>query len=107
MGCSLLVTGENGDLTVTGNTCGRGKAYALTECTAPVRRFTGTIRLLGGDVPVLPVKTDHDIPKESLFAVAEVCRQLRVSAPVRIGEVVCGNVAGTGAALVSLRSVGI
>lgn len=103
LGCALRVRGELGSLTVEGNTCPRGKEYALTECTAPVRRFTGTVALEGSREAVLPVKTAQDIPKDKLFAVAALCRRLRVSAPVCAGEVVCADAAGTGIALVAER----
>lgn len=103
LGCQLHITGEAGALQVSGNTCPRGKAYAITECTAPVRRFTGTVALSGGTSPVLPVKTAQDVPKERILAVAEACRSLRAAAPLRAGDVVCENIAGTGVALVAER----
>lgn len=105
LGCPLHITGENGVLQVSGNTCPRGKVYAITECTAPVRRFTGTVALSGGTIPILPVKTAQDVPKEHILAVAEACRGLRIDAPLHAGDVVCENIAGTGVALIAERDV--
>ena len=45
IGCQLSVTLENGVVTeVIGNTCPRGKQYAIDECTNPVRTITTTAR---------------------------------------------------------------
>ena len=51
IGCQLSVTLENGVVTeVTGNTCPRGKQYAIDECTHPVRTITTTARTSNGGV---------------------------------------------------------
>lgn len=105
LGCALHVSGEIDNLTVTGNTCPRGAAYARTECTTPVRRFTGTVAVSGGVLPVVSVKTAQDIPKESVFAVAEAVRTIQVQAPIAIGDVICEDIAGTGVALVAAKNV--
>lgn len=105
LGCALHVSGEGENLTVTGNTCPRGEEYAKTECTAPVRCFTGTVALVGGLLPVVSVRTADNVPKQSIFAVAEAARSIRVQAPVAIGDVICENVAGTGVALVATKAV--
>ena len=58
MGCQLRATLEDGVVTaVTGNTCPRGDAYARKECVHPERTVTGTVRVLGGPLPVVPVRT--------------------------------------------------
>ena len=58
MGCQLRATLEDGVVTaVTGNTCPRGDAYARKECVHPERTVTGTVRVLGGLLPVVPVRT--------------------------------------------------
>lgn len=105
LGCALHVSGDTEDLVVTGHTCPRGETYARTECTAPVRGFTGTVALFGGVLPVVSVKTRQDIPKESILAVAEAVRNLRAEAPVSIGDVICENIADTGTALVATKNV--
>ena len=44
LGCNLVVTMEEKNvLNVTGNTCPRGKEYAITECTSPKRTVTTTV----------------------------------------------------------------
>ena len=49
MGCPLTVTLDGGAVvTVQGNTCSRGDAYARREVTAPTRIVTTTVRVTGG-----------------------------------------------------------
>lgn len=96
VGCRLRVTLEDGKVTeVTGNTCPRGKQYAIDECTNPVRTVTTTARTQSGGV--IPVKTDRPIPKELMFECMKEINQATVSLPARIGDVVIQNLLGTGA----------
>ena len=46
LGCSLEVTEENGQvLEVKGNTCPKGREYAVQEVTAPMRNIASYIRI--------------------------------------------------------------
>lgn len=104
MGCQLTAEVENGVVTqVSGNTCKRGDAYARRECVAPVRTVTGTVAIEGAAAPVLPVRTDGEVPKTQVFAVAEALRTATAHAPVAIGDVVLPNVCGTGVNVVATR----
>ena len=71
MGCQLTAVLEDGQVTrVTGNTCPRGDAYARKECTHPARTVTGTVRVSGGALPVVSVRTAGEVPKEKVLDVA-------------------------------------
>lgn len=107
LGCPLKVEiDENGNvLSVTGNTCKRGAEYGRQEVSAPVRMVTSTVRVVGGEAPVAPVRTATSIPKEKIFAVMEEIRSAEVTAPVQLGDTVLENVAGTGVKIVAARSV--
>ena len=100
MGCRMTVeTAEDGAvLSVTGNTCPRGKQYAIDECTHPMRTVTTTAPTLNGGV--IPVKTDRTIPKELIFACMEAINASTVTLPARIGDIVIENVLDTGANIV-------
>lgn len=103
LGCPLKVeTDESGRvLKVTGNTCKRGEDYGKKEVTNPTRTVTSTVRLIGGTAPVVSVRTQTDIPKEKIFQCMEEIRSAAIEAPVRIGDVVVENVAGTGVNVVA------
>lgn len=99
IGCQLSVTLENGVVTeVTGNTCPRGKQYAIDECTNPVRTITTTARTSDGSV--IPVKTDRPIPKELMFDCMEEINHAIVTLPAHIGDTVIENLLGTDANVV-------
>lgn len=99
IGCQLCATLENGVVTeVTGNTCPRGKQYAIDECTNPVRTVTTTARTADGGV--IPVKTDRPIPKKLMFDCMREIDNAVVSLPARIGDVVIENLLETGANIV-------
>ena len=105
MGCSIRVELENGEIrSVTGNTCKNGDQYARRELTNPTRIVTSTVRLRGGTVPVISVKTASDIPKGKVFACVQAMQSLEAQAPVRIGQVIAENIAGTGVDVVATRN---
>jgi CxxC motif-containing protein len=95
IGCQLSVTLENGIVTeVTGNTCPRGKQYAIDECTNPVRTITTTARTSNGGV--IPVKTAQPIPKDLMFECMKAIDNAIVALPAHIGDVVIENLLNTG-----------
>ena len=99
IGCQLTATIENGTVTeVTGNTCPRGKQYAIDECTNPVRTITTTARTSNGSV--IPVKTDRPIPKNLMFEFMEEINRASVTLPAQIGDVVLEDLLNTGANVV-------
>ena len=102
MGCPLTVDVEGGSVkAVSGNSCRRGADYAAQEAVAPRRTVTSSVRILDGGRKLAAVKTVPDVPKESIVAVMDVIRALRVKAPVHIGDVLLHNIAGTGCDLVA------
>ncbi len=101
LGCPIEVEIENGEiLSVTGNTCKRGDAYARDELTNPVRSLTTTVKLVNGALPVVPVKSSKPVPKNKMFECMEIINKASVEAPVKIGDVVVENILGTGADII-------
>ena len=94
-GCAMTVTGELGNLQVSGNTCPKGLEYAINECTNPVRTVTSTIRVSDRKDTMVSVKTASPVPKEKMMEVMAALRSITVSAPVKIGDVVLTGVFGT------------
>lgn len=106
LGCPITVTfDENGEVaSVTGNTCKRGDAYARTEVTNPTRMLTTTVRVLGGEAYVVPVKSANPIPKGMMFECMELINKASINAPVKIGDVVIENILGTGVDIVATNN---
>lgn len=106
LGCSITVTMNGTDIvSVTGNTCPRGDAYARKEVTNPTRIVTSTVRVEGGISPMVNVKTASDIPKAKIFECVSALKNVVVTAPVKIGDVVLSNVAGTGVDVVAAKNI--
>ena len=94
MGCPLSVDFEDGKiLSVTGNTCPRGEKYAKDECLAPKRTITSTVKCSDGSV--LPVKTDHTIPKEKIYECMKIINNCIADLPVSVGDVIIKDVFGS------------
>ena len=90
---------------VEGNTCPKGEAYGKKEVTNPTRIVTSTVRVSGGLMPVVSVKTASDIPKEKIMDCARVLKDVKVQAPVAIGDVVLENICGTGVSIIATKNV--
>ena len=107
LGCMLSVdTDDNREMTVTGNNCPRGDAYARKELTNPTRIVTSIVSVTDGELPVVSVKTASDIPKDKISAIIEELKSVTVEAPVTIGETVLTDAAGTGVDVIATRNVG-
>ena len=106
MGCPLTVV-MNGEevVSVTGNTCKRGGVYARKEVTNPTRIVTTTVRVAGGSIDMVSVKTREDIPKGKIFDCVKALKGIEVPAPVHIGDVILKNVADTGVDIVATKNV--
>ena len=106
MGCSITVKMEDGVIvSVTGNTCKNGDQYARKELTDPTRIVTSTVRVKGGVLPAVSVKTASDIPKGKIFDCVKALKEVEVEAPVSIGQVILPDAAETGVAVLATRNV--
>ena len=106
MGCQLTVTMNGRDVTeVSGNNCKRGAVYGAKEVTDPTRIVTTTVRVTGGEIGAVSVKTKEEIPKEKIFECIKALKDLEVKAPVHIGDVIFVDVAGTGTDIIATKTV--
>ncbi len=104
-GCELDVERTaDGTITVTGHTCPRGEAYGRAELENPTRMVTGLVRVAGMRKP-LPVKTKSPVAKGKISDVLFAMHQATVQLPVKIGDVIVADVAGTGIDLVATANM--
>ena len=101
MGCRLTCETDGDRITVSGNTCKRGEKYAIQEMTCPMRTVTSLIAVDGASLPLCPVKTAQQVPKAKIGEVLTALRAARVQAPVKLGDVLIADVAGTGVDIVA------
>ena len=106
MGCHLTVDDtDKNNIIVSGNTCPRGKTYAINEVTAPKRMVTGSVRVSGGTIPMVSVKTREAIPKELIFQSLELLKNVVLPAPVHIGDVAVADICGCGVDFIVTKNV--
>jgi len=105
LGCALTAVRNENGWEISGYTCKRGLDYAKKELTRPERTVTSTVRVSGGTANVTSVRTATDIPKDAIFAVMEAINGIVAPAPIAIGDVLCGDIAGTGVALIATKAV--
>ena len=102
LGCTVSVTVEDGQITnITGNTCKRGEIYAKNELTNSVRTVTSTARVDGAKEYLVSVKTEQAVPKGKIMEVMKEINKAHISAPVKIGDCLIENVAGTGVRVIA------
>jgi CxxC motif-containing protein len=102
LGCQIsVIDGE-----AEGYTCPRGKNWALQEAAMPMRILTTTVLLEGGELALLPVRTQGPVPKSKLTDCLRQANRLRVQAPVQAGQVLCRNLGATGVSLIAARTAG-
>ena len=106
MGCMMTVSMENGKvMEVAGNTCKRGDIYARKEVTDPTRIVTSSVRVSGGVLPVVSVKTKTDIPKGKISDCMKALKEVEVKAPIQIGDILVKNVADTGVDVIATKGI--
>ncbi len=106
IGCQMTVErGSDGSISVTGNRCKRGAAYAEEEFTDPRRVVTATAAIPDGDPVRVPVRSVGPVPVDRIAAFLAAVYELRLSAPVAVGERVLTDVVDTGIDLVATMSV--
>lgn len=106
LGCNLNVEMIGTEvIEVTGYSCKRGKEYAKKEVTNPTRIVTSLVRVKDGNMAVVSVKTENDVPKYKIEECIKALKDLEIDAPIKIGDVLVKNVAGTGVNIVATRNV--
>ncbi|MGE5581275.1 MAG: DUF1667 domain-containing protein [Bacillota bacterium] len=106
MGCRLSVVLEQGNvLQVMGNSCPKGKEYAKNECLNPSRVVTTTITVEKAMYSLISVKTSKPIPKNQVRQCVAFLRDIKVEAPVKVGQVIVANILGTQADIVATKSL--
>lgn len=100
-GCRLSVN----DGVVSGNACKRGEAFAISESTLPMRSVCSTVATVFDDYPVLPVRTDGEIPKAKIPMLMQEINAVKVDKRLKRGDVVIDGVVGTNVKLIATATM--
>jgi len=105
-GCRITVQNRGEEIiSITGNDCPKGIKYAEGEFINPLRILPTTVKVIGGELPLVSVKTEKAIPKRLLLKAMSEIAEIEVKAPVKIGQVIKGDLIGTGVNLVATRNI--
>lgn len=106
-GCDVttLVAAGGEIVSIEGNRCALGREYVEQEIRDPRRVLPTTIRVRGGERPLVPVWTPEPMPKDLLLELARETRHMEVEAPVHVGDVIVDNWRDTGVRLVASGEV--
>jgi CxxC motif-containing protein len=106
IGCKILVKsdGKRAEI-LSGEKCKKGIDYAMHEALDPRRMLTTSILVDMGEWPLVSVKSSHPVPKNKVFDVLKEIKKSRVNAPVKSGQILIKNVAGTGLNIVATKMV--
>jgi CxxC motif-containing protein len=108
IGCHLEIKEDyksDTGYTVSGATCKRGEVYGVKELSNPTRLLTSTVKIKGGSLPRIPVRTDKEIPKDKIFDCMSIINKIELEAPVEMGQIVAGNIFGLDVNIIASRSM--
>ena len=106
MGCYLTVDYvEKTVRSVSGNRCKVGLEYAEKEISNPERTLTTTVRVKGGHLPLVSVRTNKPLPKNRIFDTMNLLAKVEIEAPIKIGEPIVQNIFDTGVNIVATKNI--
>jgi len=106
-GCRMkvFVNEENEVILVENALCDRGKTYAKDEIQNPKRSLTSTVRVVGGNLPLVSVRSDRPIPKAKIKEALIELNKLELEAPIKYHRVIIKDLLGTGANIITTKQV--
>ncbi len=106
VGCNLTVVLDGDEIVeVRGAGCRRGEDFVREELTDPRRMLASTVRVAGGQYPLVPVRSVEPLPKALLLPTARLLRRVVLRAPVAEHQVVVKDVLNSGVSIVTSRSM--
>jgi len=111
IGCSLDIEEDKAsadNFSVNGNKCQKGAVYALEEIRSPKRTVTATVSVQAdaiSSVRRVPVKTASPCPREKIPALLDEIYKVKVTLPVKAGDIVIAGCDGCGIDVIATRSV--
>jgi CxxC motif-containing protein len=106
-GCDIQTSldGNGAIVKIEGNFCKLGEDYVAAEIREPKRIVTSTVRIKNGEYPLIPVWTVKPIPKDRIFELMELIREIELEAPVKKGHPVLKNIFGLNIDVVASKSI--
>ena len=104
-GCRLNCIKNSSGVSITGARCPNGKNYAIAEFTNPMRVLTCSVKVEGGEYPVVSARTDGMIPKALVGKAMARVNRIILKAPVNAGDTIIKNIAGAGVDIIATKNI--
>jgi CxxC motif-containing protein len=106
LGCRMDVELDGTEvMAVQGHQCKKGPKHAEKEVSFPGRILTTTIKTDVPEMPLLPIRSNQEIPKDQLMACMKEIAGHPVKRPVKLGEPIIQNILGLGVDMVACRTM--
>jgi CxxC motif-containing protein/thioredoxin reductase len=103
--CIMCPNGCEITYDLEGGMCGKGPEYVKNEILNPKRTLTTSVRVTGGAIPLVSVKTTESIAKETLMEAMKLISEITVAAPVELGQVIRTDFMEPGVSLIATKAV--
>jgi CxxC motif-containing protein len=105
-GCPITITERpESPIEIAGATCKRGLEYAEQEYREPKRMLITTMRIDGGTLSVIPVRSNKELPKKRIFEAVQYVSRIALKAPIKMGTVVVPNLLSLGVDVIASRDI--
>jgi len=103
--CIMCPNGCEITYDLTGGMCEKGPVYVKNEILNPKRTLTSSVKVRGGTLPLVSVRTTDSIPKEKLREAMEIVTGMSVDAPVELGQILQKDFIEPGVDLIATKEV--
>ena len=106
LGCRMDVELDGNEVkSVQGHQCKLGPKHAQKEVRFPGRILTTTVTTDIPDIPLLPVRSNKEIPKDQLMSCMGEISRHRISGAIKMGETIIEDILGLGVNIVACRTI--
>lgn len=105
-GCFITAEiSDNKIIFVDGSKCKKGREYVSQEIINPMRNIATSVKLIGGELPLVSVRLSKPIPMKRIFDVMNEIKKQTVYAPAKAGQVVITDVLGLNTDVIITKDV--
>lgn len=106
IGCDITGRFNSNEVTcIEGALCQRGKEFFVKEVTDPKRILIHHIKVNNGEIPLVSVRSDHEVPQKYIFDLINILNEKEVEAPVYIGDTMLYNPFRLGINIIATKTV--
>jgi len=106
LGCRMEVEIEGEEIKKNvGQRCKEGKKYAQKEVFFPGRVLTTTVKTDIPGSPLLPVRSEKELPRKKLIDCMGYISKQSVSGSVELGQTVIEDILGLGVNIIACRTL--